>query len=139
MDHFPLVYEKYYDHEAHRGDGSEPDLPFENVYKKFVAALKDKELLAVSAQEAVKVVGVFDTVGFHREGESGEKFEFRNTELSPRIPHAYHCLALDERRKPFIPTLWKQPSDEANKLAYGSKMPDTHPHEMRQVCDVPID
>jgi Uncharacterized alpha/beta hydrolase domain (DUF2235) len=133
MDHFPLVYEKYYDHEAHRGDGTEPDVPFEIIHKDLVKALDQEGLLSLDAREAVKVVGVWDTVGFHKEGEGGEKFEFRNTELSPRIPHAYHCLALDERREPFEPTLWKKPSDEAIKAAFKGQLPASYPHEMQQV------
>ena len=131
MDHFPLVYEKYYDHEAHRGDGTEPDKPFEDTHTDLIDALTQRDFLAVDARKAVKVVGVWDTVGFHREGEGGEKFEFRNTELSPLIPHAYHCLALDERRKPFAPTLWKKPSDETIEKALGHK--PEKPHEMQQV------
>ena len=131
MDHFPLVYEKYYDHEAHRGTGTEPDDPFEYTHRDLVDALDHQGLLSVKAREAVKVVGVWDTVGFHREGESGEKFEFRNTELSPRIPYAYHALALDERREPFEPTLWKKPTDETIKKSLG-RTPEP-PHEMRQV------
>lgn len=30
-----------------------------------------------------------------------------NTQLSPNILNAYHALALDEKRRPFEPTLWK--------------------------------
>ena len=110
MDHFPVVYESYYNHEAHRGLEGESDGPFETVHRKLVEDLVDKRLLNIQAKDAVKVVGVFDTVGFHREGASGEKFEFRNTELSPRVQAGYHALSLDERRQPFEPTLWKKVS-----------------------------
>ena len=61
------------------------------------------------AKDAMQVIGVWDTVGFHAEGKGGEKIEFHNTELSPRVAYAYHALALDERRWEFMPTLWKCP------------------------------
>ncbi|GAB2912725.1 DUF2235 domain-containing protein [Rheinheimera gaetbuli] len=60
----------------------------------------------------IHMVGVFDTVGAlgaptpllgkltrHWVG-------FYNTHISPLVKHAYHALALDERRGPFAPDLW---------------------------------
>ncbi|MBK8958424.1 MAG: DUF2235 domain-containing protein [Proteobacteria bacterium] len=35
-----------------------------------------------------------------------EWFGFLDTELSPRVNAACHALAIDERREPFLPTLW---------------------------------
>ncbi len=35
-----------------------------------------------------------------------EWFGFLDTELNPRIEAACHALAIDERREPFLPTLW---------------------------------
>jgi uncharacterized protein (DUF2235 family) len=61
----------------------------------------------------VKFLGVFDTVGalgipteplrplFRR------WYAFHDTRLNKCIEHAYHALAVDERRSPFIPTLWE--------------------------------
>jgi len=76
----------------------------------------------------VEAVGVFDTVGSlgipKAEGAAGlflrflgrlvpcEKFGFHNVALSPYIKHAFHALALDERRKPFDATLWHLPADD---------------------------
>ncbi|KAF4910968.1 hypotheticall protein [Colletotrichum fructicola] len=72
----------------------------------------------------VEVVGVFDTVGSlgipnftltRMARNAAEKIApilgihdsgFHNHQLSPFIEHAFHALALDERRKPFTPTLW---------------------------------
>lgn len=31
---------------------------------------------------------------------------FHDTELGPHVKNAYHALAIDERRGPFVPTLW---------------------------------
>ena len=60
----------------------------------------------------IRMVGVFDTVGALgaptpllgklTRGWVG----FFNTHLSQQVKHAYHALALDERRAPFQPDLW---------------------------------
>ncbi|MBI4202350.1 MAG: DUF2235 domain-containing protein [Chloroflexi bacterium] len=44
-------------------------------------------------------VGVFRTL-------NKKKYEFHDVELSRYVRHGYHALAIDERRKPFTPTLW---------------------------------
>lgn len=38
-----------------------------------------------------------------------KRLGFLNTRLSPRIARAYHAVALDEQRVPFLPTLWDDP------------------------------
>ncbi len=61
----------------------------------------------------IKCVGVWDTVGalgiptkkiavrvLHK------KYEFHDTTLGDYIDHAFHALAIDEKRGPFEPTLW---------------------------------
>jgi uncharacterized protein (DUF2235 family) len=65
----------------------------------------------------IKVIGVWDTVGsvgipadlarldvlnFRR------YYGFHDTSLGLHVEHAFHALALDERRKNFVPTLWMQ-------------------------------
>ena len=65
----------------------------------------------------VKLVGVWDTVGSLgipiERGLLGRwirrRYAFHNVELGPHVEHAYHALAIDERRKPFKPTLWEAP------------------------------
>jgi uncharacterized protein (DUF2235 family) len=47
-------------------------------------------------------VGLFDTFNHH-------KYGFHDMRLSARVKNAFHALAIDERRKPFAPTLWEQP------------------------------
>jgi uncharacterized protein (DUF2235 family) len=61
----------------------------------------------------IKLLGVFDTVGalgipieplrplFIR------RHAFHDARLNRCIKHAYHALAIDERRSPFVPTLWE--------------------------------
>ena len=63
----------------------------------------------------VQMVGVWDTVGAM--GVPGhlfsdldqQKYGFLDTTLSPKVQKAYHAISLDERRAPFMPTLWTNP------------------------------
>ena len=115
MDQFPLVYDKYYEHAGHmsvatlRGDPRS----FEESHSQFIGALAEKGLLETRARGAVRIVGVWDTVGFHASGRGDEKIEFHNLTLSPLVQFAFHALALDETRWPFKPSLWVKPREEA--------------------------
>ena len=72
---------------------------------------------------AIHFIGVWDTVGalgiplglFRHVGQY--KFSFHHTTLGSHIKHAYHALAIDERRHPFTPTLWL-----AKNVAPGQKV-----------------
>lgn len=71
---------------------------------------------------AVRFVGVWDTVGslgiprgvipfldkFDKAIDE-KLYAFLDTDLNPRVEAAYHAVAIDERRKPFVPTLWTDP------------------------------
>jgi|SRR5882672_1798765 len=60
-------------------------------------------------------VGVWDTVGsLGAPGLLGQlvhpgKYKYHDTALNDHISHAYHALAVDERRGPFAPTLFARP------------------------------
>src|SRR5207244_530035 len=65
----------------------------------------------------IKVIGVWDTVGSVGIPTDLEKFDFLNfrryygfhdTGLGAHVERAFHAVALDERRKNFVPTLWTQ-------------------------------
>jgi uncharacterized protein (DUF2235 family) len=84
----------------------------------------------------VRLVGVWDTVGalgipdgvvpFLKKFDQAldEKlYGFLDTELSPRVEAAYHAVAIDEHRKPFLPTLWTDPGDATPRVNVpGSKI-----------------
>ncbi|KAF8851311.1 hypothetical protein BDZ45DRAFT_154222 [Acephala macrosclerotiorum] len=65
----------------------------------------------------IEVIGVWDTVGslgvpdlghlwrYHKADPS--VYECYDTDLHPQIRHAYQALALDEKRGPFSPSVWK--------------------------------
>jgi uncharacterized protein (DUF2235 family) len=72
---------------------------------------------------SIKVIGVWDTVGSLGIPADLERFDilnfrryygFHDTNLGARVEHAFHALALDERRKNFVPTLWTQ-TEEGRK------------------------
>lgn len=66
-------------------------------------------------------IGVWDTVGAlgiplrGLRGLTRRKYQFHDVELSSRVRHAYHALAIDERRAPFEPTLWVKQTAEAGQ------------------------
>jgi uncharacterized protein (DUF2235 family) len=57
-------------------------------------------------------IGVWDTVGaLGAPGLLGQifnrnKYKYHDIGLNPTIKNAYHALAIDEKRKPFAPSLW---------------------------------
>jgi len=65
----------------------------------------------------IKFIGVWDTVGaLGAPGLLGHlfnsgKYRYHQVGLNPCIENAYHALAIDERRKPFAPSVWKRPVD----------------------------
>ncbi len=69
---------------------------------------------AFSKVVRVKFIGVWDTVGAlgvpvrPLRFWTKSRYEFHDVKLSRSIDHAYHALAVDERRKAFAPTLWEQ-------------------------------
>jgi len=69
---------------------------------------------AFSNEVSMQCVGVWDTVGalgvplglFSKLNHA--RFAFHDTALSSHTKCAFHALAIDEKRKPFEPTLWVQ-------------------------------
>ena len=60
----------------------------------------------------IRFIGVWDTVGALGAPTpilgrlTRNKVSFHNTQLGENVEHAYHALAVDERRRPFQPDLW---------------------------------
>jgi hypothetical protein len=81
-----------------------------------------QELCSKSCTDArITCLGVWDTVGalgipveslqFVNRG----RYEFLNTKLGENVDHAFHALAIDEKRGPFGPALWQKPDHHGNK------------------------
>jgi uncharacterized protein (DUF2235 family) len=70
----------------------------------------------------IHFVGVWDTVGaLGAPGILGQlfnrkKYKYHDVGLTPSIQHAFHAMAIDERRRPFRPTLWKRPQGWSGTL-----------------------
>lgn len=62
----------------------------------------------------IRFIGVWDTVGALGVPDLGlpglkwlnQRWEFHDTTLSSRVQSAFQALAIDEARRPFMPTLW---------------------------------
>ena len=70
---------------------------------------------------AIACVGVWDTVGAlglpveFFDGLTHKQYAFHDVTLSSGVQNAFHALAIDERRKPFAPTLWEQPAEDLGR------------------------
>jgi uncharacterized protein (DUF2235 family) len=107
-DYFvPDLYECY---EKCKGPGT-PE--WERAHRK----IKDKRTCP-----QIRFIGVWDTVGaLGAPGLLGQvfnknKYEYHDVGLSDTIESAFHALAIDERRKPFKPTLWTRPDGWRGRL-----------------------
>lgn len=69
----------------------------------------------------LEMIGVWDTVGSlgipGRINPIKRHYRFHDVKLSSRVAGAYHALAVDERRRPFIPSLWKIDPTAKQKVA----------------------
>ncbi|MEU5843973.1 DUF2235 domain-containing protein [Rhodococcus sp. NPDC047139] len=77
------------------------------------ASSKDKEsfrkLCHPESDVEIGFLGVFDTVGtMGVPGLGRRKYGFHNVELAPCVRFARQALALDERRRPFTPSVWSR-------------------------------
>lgn len=78
---------------------------------------------AYSHEVKIHFLGVWDTVGAlgiptRRLGHIlNRRHQFHDVELSGSVKHAYHALAIDERRRPFKPSIWEPPKDKDERPA----------------------
>lgn len=81
----------------------------------------------------VHFLGVWDTVGamgLPTKGPLGwatrSRHRFHNVQLGDNISHAYHALAINERRAPFEPALWREPCPPQVKTVQQMWFPGVH-------------
>jgi len=88
-------------------------------------AWRAKAGLASQSAPALKIkyLGVWDTVGalgiptrFMISQWLDKRYQFHDLSLSPFVENARHAVAIDERRKDFVPTLWAN-TDALNAAA----------------------
>jgi uncharacterized protein (DUF2235 family) len=90
-----------------------------------------RKTFAVEELTKIKFIGVWDTVGalgnpLLLNGVVSRKNEFHDTDLSSRVQHAYHALAVDEKRKNFQATLWHQQKDSKDQVLEQVWFPGVH-------------
>jgi uncharacterized protein (DUF2235 family) len=63
----------------------------------------------------VNCLGIWDTVGALGipstwfQHFNNKRYAFHDTEISFLVKHAFHAIAIDEKRNPFAPSLWARP------------------------------
>jgi uncharacterized protein (DUF2235 family) len=84
---------------------------------------------AHTEQVSIKCVGVWDTVGSLGVPTSGlvgwwtrKRYGFHDVTLSSWVENAFHALAIDERRKPFAPTLWEVTDADRKKPGFNQRL-----------------
>ncbi|KAJ9099139.1 hypothetical protein QFC21_004018 [Naganishia friedmannii] len=97
-------------------------IPFAKTeeWKRFVESKNGMHVVKDSGsyQVPVDVIGVWDTVGALGVPDVGhlikidnsafrQQYKFHDVELNPGVKHAFQALALDDRRAPFHPSIWK--------------------------------
>jgi uncharacterized protein (DUF2235 family) len=80
-----------------------------------------RKTFAVEETTQMHFVGVWDTVGalgnpLLLKGATSKSNQFHDTDLSTKISHAYHALAIDEKRKNFQAALWHQQPHAVNQV-----------------------
>lgn len=87
-----------------------------------------------SYQPRIRFVGVWDTVGALGIPLDGlrlisllnRRWQFHDTELSTSVDAAYQALAIDEKRGPFKPALWKTKEDAVGQHVEQVWFPGVH-------------
>ncbi len=98
-DRIDEAYALYRSHER-------PDAP---------SAVAFRERFSVSMETPIRFIGVWDTVGALGVPNIGlpgtnflnRRYQFHDTQLSSKVRSAFQALAIDEARRPFLPTLWQ--------------------------------
>ena len=83
---------------------------------------------AYSYEPRIRFIGVWDTVGAlgipvpttrtlrSAVDAFNHRLAFHDTDLSTHVDGAFHALAIDEKRKAFVPTLWTQQPHAGNQV-----------------------
>lgn len=85
-------------------------------HPRAAAATAFRAAFAHEDKSPIRFIGVWDTVGalgnpLIASSLIGRRQRFHDTRLSRQVETACHALAIDERRRPFMPTIWHQHPD----------------------------
>ncbi|HWH09146.1 MAG TPA: DUF2235 domain-containing protein, partial [Candidatus Thermoplasmatota archaeon] len=84
-----------------------------------------------SVETRIRFLGVWDTVGAlgvpgRLRGLTMRRHRFHDVKLSSTVDHAYHAVAIDERRKAFAPALWETDPANAGQVVEQAWFPGAH-------------
>jgi len=87
-----------------------------DLQPRAIEATLFRKTFAVEETTTINFVGVWDTVGslgnpLFLNGILSRRNQFHDPEISSKTTHAFHALAIDEKRKNFEATLWHQKGD----------------------------
>ncbi len=96
-----------------------------------VEATLFRKTYAVEESTRIKFIGVWDTVGalgnpLFMKSILSRRNQFHDTDLSSKIDHAFHALAIDEKRKNFEATLWHQQPHSVGQVLEQVWFPGVH-------------
>jgi uncharacterized protein (DUF2235 family) len=82
------------------------DKPSERAAAAFRARYShpDAEIAFIGVWDTVGALGI--PIGFLQPPLLSKRWSFHDTTLSGSVRNAYHAISIDERRRPFVPTLW---------------------------------
>ncbi|WP_433498970.1 DUF2235 domain-containing protein [Sphaerimonospora sp. CA-214678] len=63
----------------------------------------------IGVWETVGALGIPDYLGWLNLLDPLHRHDFHDLRLNPHIKHGRHAVAMDERRRPYTPTLWSEP------------------------------
>lgn len=97
--------------------GNRPGSPeWSHAFRKVQGARACPPIRFIGVWDTVGALGAPGVVGKVASALNGNKYGCHEVALHPTVEHAYHALALDERRKPFKPTFWTRPQGWAGVL-----------------------
>ena len=110
-----------YDLYRDRSDDTHPDSERSKAFRARYAVTDTVPISCVAVWDTVGSLGVptRGPIGMLSRSRNG----FHDVTLSSRVQNGFHALAIDERRKPFAPTLWEIPERElAARRASGQRV-----------------
>ena len=117
LDQFDAAYDLY----RRRDEASHPRADEATAFRA-----------AYSWEPRIKFIGVWDTVGSlgipitPLRFWTKEFYEFHDVQLSSWVDSAFQALAVDERRKPFAPTLWQGQANAKDQILEQAWFPGVH-------------
>lgn len=121
-DHAPL-YDRAYELYRRRGEAAHPHSATAEAFRAQYA--HEPRIRFIGAWETIGTLGIPATP---LRTLSRRRHQFHDVELSGRVDFAYHALAIDEKRKPFEPSLWKRddPSKTPDQVLEQAWFPGVH-------------